>query len=156
MTITKIKYNGKKVQINYEKPVAGDREPDEYSLSCSEAPRPEFVAALGDLVPFAREVCELLPDDPARWRVRGVSLSYAGEEDTMGACLCCERHLFQSNVALYFNTPIKIEEYYTGGREKGDSKQLMPEDMVTAVHTLIREAEAYINGQRAQTRIEGT
>ncbi len=153
MTITKIKYNGKKVQIMYRKPVTGG-EPDEYSLACSDAPRREFITALEALAPYARDLCELGQDDPQRWIVKGASLSYAGENDTLGAVLILERKLHESNVNLNIVTPIKIEEFYAGGRKVGDPKQLMPQGMVDAVYELIHEAEAYVAGQRAQQLLQ--
>ena len=135
-----------KIQMEYEvKNQKGGM--DEFSFSCSDEPKPEFVKALRDLDQDVLEMCELPDEFLDRIRTSGVSFSYGGENETMGAVLIASMILNKSNVALNLNTPHKIEKFYG---ETGDEMQLLNPNCVVRLNHLVSEAEDYVKGIRAQ------
>ena len=147
MRIKKIKMTREgKIQMEYEvkNPKGGS---DEFSFSCADEPKPSFIVALNDLKPDVLEMCELPDDYLDRIRVSGVSFSYGGENETMGAVIIASMVLYKSNVALNLNTPHKTEDFYG---ETGDEKQLLNPKCVSRLNRLVEEAEDYVKGIRAQ------
>lgn len=149
MQFKKIKFSKKrgKISIEYEV-VKGEGEPDEFSFSSSEKPRPEFHEALQALAGDVVEMCELPTSYLNRITVRSVSLSYAGEDKTLGATLSAAMSLEKSNVPLNLNTPHKPAEPYSG--PDGDREQCLEADCVDRIGTLMEEAEKYVKGIRSQ------
>jgi hypothetical protein len=138
-----------KIQMEYEvKNSKGGK--DEFSFSCSDEPKPSFIRALSDLAQDSLSMCELPEDYLSRLRISGVSLSYGGEKETMGATIIAQMILLKSNIALNLNTPHKIEEFYG---ETGDEAQLPSEPCVGRIKTLITEAGDYVKGIRAQQNL---
>jgi len=150
MRFNKIKMTKEgKIQMEYEvENSKGGR--DEFSFSCSEEPKPAFALALNDLAQDILSMCELPADYLQRIRVSGISLSYGGENETMGAILIGQMILHKSNIALNLNTPHKIEEFYG---ETGDESQLLDPNCVARIEVLISEAEDYVKGIRAQANL---
>lgn len=146
MRFKKIKFNGQKVTLVYERETK-DGGWDEYSLSCSDQPLPSFKDALQSLAQDIREMAELPEDYLTRITVTSVSLSYAGEEEVMGAVITGQMLLYHSVVGLNINTPHKPSAPYG---EDADPKQLLTEDCVKRIEELIRAAEKYVDGERAQ------
>jgi hypothetical protein len=135
-----------KIQMEYEiKNQKGGM--DEFSFSCFEEPKPSFIEALKDLAQDALDICELPDDYLSRIRISGISLSYGGENETMGCIITAQMILYKSNAALNLNTPHKIEEFYG---ETGDESQLLSKSCVGRIKTLIDEAGKYAKGIRAQ------
>lgn len=135
-----------KIQMEYEiKNSKGGL--DEFSFSCVDEPKASFVNALNDLRPDVLEMCELPDDYLNRIRVSGVSFSFGGENETMGAVLIASMVLYKSNVALNLNTPHKTEDFYG---ETGDENQLLSSECVSRLNRLTEEAEDYVKGIRAQ------
>jgi len=120
---------------------------DEFSFSCAEEPKPSFTAALADLTRDALEMCELPDVYLDRLQASGVSFSYGGENETMGAVIIASMLLNKSNTNLNLNTPHKTEDFYG---ETGDEMQLLNPECVSRLHRLIEEAEDYVKGIRAQ------
>lgn len=146
MRFIKIEYAKFKVTLEWEvKNKKGDW--DQYTMTCSDEPLPAFKEALADLNQDLLEMCELPDNYLTRIVVTGVSFSYGGEKEVMGATVTGQVHLNKSNVALNLNTPHKIEEFYA---DDGDPKQLLTEDCVERLKELTTQAEAYIDGERAQ------
>ena len=116
-------------------------------MVCHEAISPSFTNAIGALAPFVCEMCELKKEDTKKIIVKGVSFSFSGEDEVMGAVITAHKTLVNSNTPLVMNTPHKIEEFYG---ELGDDKQLLPEDCAVALHKTAKEAEKFVNGERAQ------
>jgi hypothetical protein len=138
-----------KIQMEYEiKNQKGGM--DEFSFSCAEEPKSSFVVALSDLRQDVLGMCELPDDYLDRIRVSGISFSYGGENETMGAVIIASMILHQSNTSLNLNTPHKIEEFYG---ETGDKLQLLNEPCVGRIKTLIFEAGDYVKGIRAQRNL---
>lgn len=146
MRFLKVKYAKFKVTLEWEKKnKKGDW--DQYSMTCSDEPKPEFKAALGAMDRDVIEMCELPETYLTRIVVTGVSFSYGGEKEVRGATVTAQMHLNKSNVALNLNTPHKVEEFYA---DDGDPKQLLTDGCIGRLGELEVEAEAYVNGDRAQ------
>lgn len=146
----------KKVKITPEKKIAMIYEKrskssgmDEYQFACSEAAKPEFYKALENLAKHVIEMCELPESYLPKIEVKGVSFSYGGETEVMGATISAAMELKNSYAKLNFNTPHKASEMYNSNNEP-DEKQLLAEDCVSDLEVLQKECRAYINGDRAQ------
>lgn len=137
-------------KITLEYSTSRDLDWDDFSFTCSQQALPEFYAAFDSLAHHMVEMCELPRQDiqENRVKVRGVSFSYGGENEVMGATLTGIRTLLHSHSPLNLNTPHKASEPYTEG--PGDSKALLHDDCVDDLKALCREAERYLNGERQQ------
>ena len=147
MRITKIKLTkDDKIHVAYEK--AAERGWDEYTFTCSEKPRPELYGVLKDLDVHVADICELPADYSERITVKGVTFSYGGEAEVMGATITAQMELESSNCPLNLNTPHKASESYS--EAPADEKQLLSDDCIIALDDLVDEIERYIQGDRAQ------
>ncbi|MDI6808283.1 MAG: hypothetical protein QME66_04780 [Candidatus Eisenbacteria bacterium] len=150
MRIKKVKVTGEdRVHIAYE--TMNNGQWDEFSLTCAQKAAPGFYEALKDLVPHVVEICELPKEYSSRIAVQGVSASYAGEKEVMGATILAALLLDHSNCNLNLNTPYKISESYSDG--PGDEKQLMTDECCKALEELYEECEKYIRGLRVQIEL---
>ena len=152
MRIKKVKLTKEgKIHLEYEERNKADSW-DEFSMTCSDEATPEFYAALAALAPHVRDMCEL----PARYldriTVRGVSASYAGDNDTMGATIIAQMELRHSNTNMNITTPHKASEPYSDTGE-ADEKQLLDEDCTSDLETLFDECIKYIKGERKQLKL---
>lgn len=148
MRIKKVKITkDNKINIVYEKSVNSGW--DEYSFTCSDEPRPELYEALKALAPHVIEMCELPESYLPRIDVRGVSFSYGGQNEVMGATIIAQMALDNSHVALNLNTPHKASEPYNP-EGPADEMQLLSNECVEALGELCDEVERYIKGDRAQ------
>lgn len=151
MRIKKIKITSdSRISIAYEKQSKTGLY-DDYSFTCSEAPRPELLKTLQALAPHVIEMCELPKSYVDRINVTGVSFSYGGEKEVLGATIISQMKLNQSNCDLNLNTPHKASESYS--EAPADEKQLLSSDCVSALEDLCAEVEMYINGERAQMKL---
>lgn len=147
--LTKVKVTkDDKIHIEYEQKSGLGW--DEYQFTCSEKARPAFYGAL-DLSQYVAELCELPEDYADRIKVRGVSFSYGGEKEVMGATVSAQMKLNKSYCPLNLNTPHKASEPYSEG--PADEMQLLPGKLVEALKELYGEALAYIDGERAQGKL---
>lgn len=132
-------------------PVNGQKERDELSLLCAAPAKQSFYDALESLVPFVAEICE----QPQTWaqsvEVRGVSFSYGGENEVMGATISALKTLEKSNSPLVINTPHKSSEPYNEG---GDETICLSDEATAALYHLQRETQLYLDGHRAQLSLE--
>lgn len=148
LRIKKIKITSdNRIQVAYQKRVKNVW--DEYSFTCSDAPRPELYAALKSLAPYVIEMCELPEDYQDRIDVRGVTFSYSGENEVMGATIIAQMELKNSYTKLNLNTPHKASEPYSEVSVP-DEMQLLSDDCVKALGELCEEVVLYIEGERAQ------
>jgi hypothetical protein len=141
---TKVKFDGSKVRIEYEKKRL-DGHYDEYTLSSLDSPSLEFQNALKALAMDAVTICELDGKDVDKLTVRGVTLTYTN--DIMGACITALKKLETSNAPLVLNTPHLPSEAY------GDGDVTSPVLEPSTVSRLVEVAEAalrFIDGERAQ------
>lgn len=126
---------------------------DEYSLSCSEAAKPSFYEALKKLAAHVVEMCELPEEYEDRIKVKGVSFSYGGENEVMGATISAQMELENSYQNLNINTPHKASDMYSPNAEP-DEMQLLTSDCIEDLEKLQDECRAYIRGDRAQGRLQ--
>jgi len=149
--ITKAKVTKeKKISMEFQK-LTKNLGWDEYSFTCSEDARPEFHAAMNSLAIHVIEMCELPDEYLNRINVRGVSFSYGGDKEVMGATITAQMKLENSNSDLNLNTPHKASDSYSDG--PADEKQLLSDDCIRYLLKLQKECELYIDGERAQVSI---
>lgn len=151
MRIKKAKITAeKKILMVYEKRSKSGAW-DEYSFTCSEEARPEFYNAMNGLAVHVIEMCELPQDYLSKITVKGVSFSYGGDAEVMGATISASMSLENSYSNLNLNTPHKASEMYSDSPP--DEMQLLSDKCVENLETLQKECETYINGDRAQTAL---
>jgi hypothetical protein len=136
-----------KVHLEYQVKAKKGGSWDDFSFTCSDEPKPEFRNALIDLAQDVIKMCELPEDYLGRIVVKGVSFSWGGEAEVMGAVIVAQMSLRKSNIPLNLNTPHKPSEPYSEG---ADESQLLSDDCVGRLEDLIKEAEDYVKGIRAQ------
>lgn len=145
LRITKIKYDGKKVRIEYERG-RPEGEPDEFVLGCFDRPSRAFTDALQALGRDVNEICEF--DPPQTITVRSVSFSWTN--DVMGACITGQKSLKTANSPLVITTPHLPSQPYseTGG------EPLLDPDCIVRLKQLIEEGCRYIlGGSREQPNL---
>ncbi|MBP2635017.1 MAG: hypothetical protein H6Q72_924 [Firmicutes bacterium] len=142
----------KKIMMLFEKQ-SKSKVWDEYSLTCSEEARPEFYAAMQSLKKYVVEMCELPDDYLDRITVRGVSFSYAGMDEVMGATISAGMRLDDSYTQLNLNTPHKASGSYSG--QDPDPMQVLSDKCIDALDILCEEAGLYVDGERAQMQLFG-
>ena len=149
MRIRKVKVTKeKRISMAYEVPNKKGSW-DEFTFVCSDEPRQEFFTALAVLAEHVIEMCELPAAYLEKIKVRGVSFSFGGENDTMGATISASMVLINSHPDLNINTPHKAVEMYNPETPE-DYMQLLSGECIEALSELITECEAYIKGERAQ------
>lgn len=149
MRIRKVKVTKeKRISMAYEVPNKKGSW-DEFTFVCSDEPRSEFYTALAVLAEHVIEMCELPAAYLEKIKVRGVSFSFGGENDTMGATISAAMELLKSHPDLNINTPHKAVEMYNPETPE-DDMQLLSDKCIKALSELITECEAYIKGDRAQ------
>jgi hypothetical protein len=157
MRITKVKYESNKktgierLVIAYQEKNKNDGW-DDMTLESAEAPRPEFTKRLQDLAPQVVEMCELPEDRQPRIKVRGVSFSYGGEKEVMGAVISASMELLHSVSPLNLVTAHKSSEPYSDGGF--DERQILAPKCCMALRELQREAMLFVNGERAQQELK--
>jgi len=147
MRIRKVKitkYN--QIHMVYEQ---GQCNGDEYQFTCRDNALPEFYQALATMAEHVIDMCELPQSYLDRITVRGVSYSYGGENDTMGATISAAMELEGSYQSLNLVTPHKASAMYCPDTPD-DEKQLLTDDCIEALKALMAECERYIKGERAQ------
>lgn len=148
MRIKKVKItNEKKISMVYEKETrAGGW--DEYSFTCSEEAKPEFYNSMNSLKEHVIEMCELPDSYIGKITVKGVSFSYAGEKEVMGATISASMDLQKSYPNLNLNTPHKASDSYSDAPP--DDMQILTSECIQALLELQKQCVSYIEGDRAQ------
>ena len=126
---------------------------DDYTMACSDLPRPEFIDAMKALIQDVVSLCEL-PDKDAEDRitVRSVTWSYS-DEDIQGAVISAQRKLYNSVAPMNINTPHKPYQPYNETCEDPDPDMILPEDTIERLDKLEEECQYYIDGDRAQMKL---
>lgn len=139
-----------KVFLEYQEP-AGEFSWNDLTFQCSDPGRPEFYDAFKALAEHVVDMCELPVEDLDKLKitVKGVSFSYGGENEVMGATISASRKLERSNSPLNLVTPHKPSEPYGKGQDE-DLNGLLDPDCVDALKALQAEAFRYLKGERAQ------
>lgn len=97
-------------------------------------------------------MCELPDNYLKRITVRGVSFSYGGDAEVMGATISASMKLDYSYQELNINTPHKASAMYSADTPE-DEKQLLSGECIDALERLQDECRAYIGGERAQVKL---
>lgn len=141
--LTKVKYKpAKGIYVEYE--VFKNEVWDTHTMRSNDVPETEFVDALRALAPDVADLCELCPECATGIVVQGVSLSYAGEEDVMGATITALRKLGSANSPLVLNTPHKPES------ADDDKTPVLSGACVDHIDLLEVATWRYVDGNRAQ------
>lgn len=153
--ITKIKLGkDSKVHIEYRVPrttESGD-DFDQFVLDCVDKPLLALELAMLNLRKHVLDICEMPIDDTEvmKVKVKGVSFSYSGENDVMGATITASRTLERSNAPLMINTPHKFAEPHN---ENQGMKMCLSDDCILVLVELLEQGEKYLDGERAQLEI---
>lgn len=151
MRINKVKVTKEgKVAIEYQIPRGVGF--DDYSLKCSERAMQSFYDALLAFRESVVKLCELPEEFTERIIVKGVTYSYGGERDTMGAVIVAQLILNLSDGNLNLNTPHKAVEMYNEDSEPRE-EAVFDEDTIAYLEQLEAEAIRYVNGERAQGKL---
>jgi len=144
-----VKQKGEEIQIQYEtkRQVGEDEEVTLTTLTSKDKPRPEFDQALHRLIPHVIDICELPKPYKQGMEISGVSYSYGGDDETMGATITALKTLAATNAPLVLNTPHKPSAPYSEGADKSNC---LTGEAVEHLEGVIIEAEKFINGDRAQ------
>lgn len=146
--ITKVKHSADKTMIEYQE-VHDDGRTDEYSLTCTDRPLPEFDAALQRLLEEMPDWCEIHQDgyfDNAT--VRGVSFSW--KHGIMGAVVTLLKPLRHCQSPLVINAPHKTASPYSDG---GDWSVCFTVEQRELLQAVIEQTEKYLDGERAQMEL---
>lgn len=144
--VTKVKYDGQKVRIEYQVKRADGGDPDEFTLNSCDRPDRSLVDAMNALTTDVLTICEL-HDDPLLYTIRGVTLTYTN--DILGACITSLKALKTTQSPLVINTPHLPEESYSDDA----SAPVMHAGMADRLDALRNAAERYIDGERAQGQL---
>jgi len=149
MRFIKIKFDGTKVKLEWEI-AKKDGEPDIFSLTSTDLPAPEFQTALDNLRIFVEEICELPQGYCQNAEIRGVSFSYGGDDEIMGAVITALKTLKTANSPLTINTPHLPSDDYSGNNP---NVLCLSFDCIQALNNLCDCAENYVNGVRKQQNL---
>ena len=148
MKFSKVKYDGKKVELLWtEKQPGGTK--IEHNLTSGQAPEKRFKDAIDEFVSFVREILEL----PAEYtmdgfRVTGVSTNEEEGDGRAGCVITSQKKLAATNAPLVINTPHLREPM------EGDANQDGPGFFIAGMEEAIEElhtcARRYVDGEREQ------
>lgn len=145
--VKKIKFTDqmKKVRCEYEKKNSKGSW-DEFSILSSDEPEPELMQSFVALREDVLKICEI-EDELDRIIVTGVSFSYSGENDSMGATIIARKKLLKANAPLNLITPHLKDD------DEADPLQQLDLDTVKRLRTVESSALRFIDGKRAQQSI---
>lgn len=150
MEVTQVKVVGDGVSIVWQTRVGRDGDAVvTHKLTGGEAPAPSFLNAISDLRPDVIDLMEI----PEEWfgpaSVVGINVQYDG--GALEVSISFKRKMRSGRVVGIATPRVRSRKDHT---EQG--KAFMTEDMERRILDVIRQAEAYVNGRRAQTDIEET
>jgi len=143
MRIKKIKIEDSKVFIEYQI-VRPEGKSENYTLETTDKPLESFRKALQGLVGYIGEICELPDHYCNSIKVRGVSFSYGGEKNVLGATITGLKSLNTANSPLTINTPHLPSEPYSPGSET----YTLPSECYYQLLDVQEEAVKFIEGDR--------
>jgi hypothetical protein len=151
--IRKVKFSKGRMCIEYSVQRPGMEAEDEYTVNCGEAPHRTFLAALDNLRGHVLEMCEMSLLPVPRTTVHGASFSYtenADGEEVLGAVITALIALNRSRSPLVINTPHKFAAPLNDADDPGFC---LTEEAGESLESLIEETNEYLNGHRAQGRL---
>ena len=146
--VTKVKYRARDVEVvvHYEEE-NGQGSMDKRTLESPEPPAADFLAALEGLAEWVVDICELGEEKTSAVKVGGVSFSYAGERDVMGATISAGLDLASHPAPWQINTPHKPSEPYSEG---GDASVCLASGCVRALKLVQARAVEFVEGKRGE------
>jgi len=158
MRILKVKLKDGTLTIEYALPngqIVGLKEDrwDEFSVTYKKAnPKPELPVALASLAEDCLELCELKKSFQKHVvTVSGVSFSYGGDKEVMGATITFQVKLATANCPLCLNTPHKASDSYND--DDPLPEQCLKSHTVRKLEELLVQTRAYIMGERGQLEL---
>lgn len=148
MRLQKVKRKGDGLVVEYEDSASEGRM-TKMTLDCPEKPAPELLKAIATLDQDVIEICEQPKDSSIA--VSGVSFSYGGDNQVMGAVIMAKRMLKQSDAILVLNTPHKASESYNDATSAPGA--LLSDGCQKRLKKVINETVKYIEGKREQTNL---
>lgn len=151
---TKIVANGKHVQIHWisrKKTASEAEEQHNHQLECPEKPRPAFEKVLQAFLPFLLQIIGAPADWSDNTKVTGISLNKE-EDRRRGIVITAVRKCPYGNAPIAINTP-HLRESLDPAKENGPSFLL--EGMAELIDEMCDEAQAYLDGDRAQGELFG-
>lgn len=141
--VTKVKYTNERMNVEYT--VVGEKVNQMQTLVSNEAPLPELVQCLKDMVRTAAEIWGLGPDYEFGMRVTGASFT-ENEKQGFGAAITALKEREGVKGVLVMNCPHFVEPL-----ESNDGQaSVFTEDQAKLVRTLQALAVDYVRGARAQ------
>lgn len=146
--VDKVKYDGTKVRVEYQRKRPDDRY-DEAAIASFDQPSPVFRAALWNLSQDVCAIAEFHESYGDKLTVRGASFTYS-DGGVMGACITALAGVKTAKAPLVLNTPFLT----AGPINDGDGGPFLDEMTVARLEALQAAAIAYINGDREQPKLE--
>ena len=150
MRVRKIAYDGERVTVHFERPCPGKTDVwDRFQMESREEPHPGLKEALAALAEHVVEVAELPADQARMIDARGAAFSWSqtSQGEVMGATIMALKRLARNRCPLVVNTPHTFEAAIS---ESDTECPVLSDACAGALHTLALEAEAYVDGKRAQ------
>lgn len=151
---TKITANGKSIQIHWisrKKTASEADEQHNHQLECAEKPKPEFDTALQAFLLFMLRIIGAPTDWTDNTKITGVSLNKE-EDGRRGIVITASRKCPFGAAPIALNSP-HMREPKDDAKETGANFFLS--GMADAIDTLCEEAQAYLDGDRAQGELFG-
>lgn len=149
---TKISQTGKSIAIHWKstKKTASDIDENEtVQLECPERPRPEFDKALQTFLPFLLTIVGAPADWKQNTEIRGISINKE-EDGRRGIVITASRKCPYGAAPIALNSP-HLREALDDTTET--STQFFLPKMADAIDDLCEEAQAYVDGERAQGQL---
>ena len=121
---------------------------DQHTLTCKDAPRDELKERLQVMANHVTEICEFEQAATKKIVVSGVSISYT--EENRYLVITAMKDLTHSKSPLLINTPVRPEL----PENDCEADSCMSDELVNDLKILEGEAWAYIEGERAQQKLE--
>lgn len=139
----KIGFKGGSVVLRWQTSARGGLEQVKHELESRDVPAPGFHHALQGLGAFIQTALEI---DPEGLTIQSVSINH--EEDGRRGFVVTALKAFPG----FFNAPLIINTPHVREPASDDDvgPGFAPDDLVVAVDRLEREANRYLNGERAQ------
>ena len=147
MNVTRIMSKKGKITIKYEEFNSTTELPDVRTLESSDLPIPSFSEAFNKLKAHLLTITEMPKDDLPKMHIIGADVKYSGEA--------------YLSVQLYGTRDVSISKsghvlksawfgYDQEGQNDEKEKNVMPAALLTDLLTVISQAQAYLDGERAQ------
>lgn len=154
MKILKIKINDELVLIEYKKRSNAENGGyNKFTIESKEIPSPDFKLNLQELAIYVPMMYDLPTEYAEDMVVLGVSFSYRGENEIMGATVTAKKSVSSSNSPALFHTPFTLSG--SGEDMPMPDSKFLPVAMVEILEKLQDNAKDFINGERAQQNLFG-